>query len=299
MVTSPAAFLVGREPATLPPTDPTTQDRLFAAQRIDGTGIDGRRFHHCTFANVSFKEVTLRNCEFLNCAFLNCYFRKAQIVNTSFVGSRFYDCDFPKASIQSCDFKYAQFQGCIIPKNEMDHNLPGEPNLKEELAAELAHSAETLGQTKEARAYRLVAIEAHQEDLYSAFRGSSTWYRSHYRGASRVGALLRLLGSKINGQLWGHGERVGVLLRNLVALTFLIFPALLYWLRDGLSTGDGTPPISELFWLSITTMLPMGGPGSILAESWSARIVLAFETFTGLVVAGLLVTLLFRSVVRR
>ncbi len=202
-------------------------------------------------------------------------------------------------SIQSCDFRYAKFRTCFIPKSEIEHSLPREPNLRGEIANDLAQAADDVGQVGEARAYRLVAIAARQEDLSCAVRGSSSWYKDHYRGVARIGPAVRLVGSKINGYLWGHGEKVGVLLLNLAVLTFVIFPLLLLGFRDGLTSSSGAPTIPQLLWLSITTMLPMSGQGTVLAVHWGARIVLAVETLLGLVIAGLLVTLLFRRVVRR
>src|SRR6266511_3196037 len=149
MAYDPASYLIGREPATLPPPAEASEDKLFAAQRIDGGKVEGRRFSHCTFANVSFKEATLRGCEFLDCAFLNCYFRKAALINTVFTGSKFYDCDFPKVSVHSCDFRYVKFRACFIPKSEMQHSLPGEPNQREEIAGDLAEAADSVGRPAE------------------------------------------------------------------------------------------------------------------------------------------------------
>jgi Pentapeptide repeats (9 copies) len=185
MTSDTASYLIGRERATLPLPPPTaaSEDKLFAAQRIDGQQLEGQRFYHCTFANISFKDTTLRRCEFLNCAFLNCYFRKAVFVNTAFVGSKFYDCDFPKLSIQSCDFKYAKFRACFIPKNEIEHSLPGEPNLREELANDLAQAADNLGHVVEARAYRLVAIAAPLPGARQNRAGHPASWQQDERGA--------------------------------------------------------------------------------------------------------------------
>ncbi|SRR6266702_6418768 len=74
MANEAGSYLIGRQSATLPPAAPASEDKLFAAQRIDGQQLEEQRFHHCTFANISFKDTTLRRCEFLDCAFLNCYF---------------------------------------------------------------------------------------------------------------------------------------------------------------------------------------------------------------------------------
>jgi len=300
MATDPAAFLVGRESIVFPETGDGLTDRMVAAQRLDQKVIQGRRFSHCTFANVSFKEAQLTDSEFLDCAFINCYLRKTRLLNCRFVGSKFYACEFPKVSVQSCDFRYAKFFACAIPYDEMEHNLPSEPNLREELAAGLALAAEELGWSSEARGYRLAAIAAREDHLAAAVRAVSTWYKEHYPPLRRLAACVQLVASKMNGLLWGYGERSGVLLRNLVLLAAVVFPALLWSVRSDLAvSGGGTATFGDLLWLSVTTIIPVGAINSVTALSSAGRGILTLEAFCGIVIAGLFVTLLFRSVVNR
>jgi hypothetical protein len=294
MANGPGAYLVGRERVNFPEdgdADSVT-DKMIAAQRLDLTKIKNRRVSHCTFANVSFKEAELTNSEFLDCAFINCYFRKTRLVNCRFIGSKFYDCEFPRVAVQSCDFKYARFFNCGIPYDEMEHNLPSEPNLREELTAGMALAAETVGSTKDARNYRLAAVAAREDHLTAAVLAASTWYKEHYPPLRRLAACAQLFSSKINGLLWGHGERPGVLLRNLLVLAVIVFPYLL-WVNGGSSVTVG-----DVLWLSVTTIIPVDGMDSA-ATTTATRLILAVEAFCGIVIAGLFVTLLLRSVVNR
>lgn len=296
----PEAYLLGRDICRYPCEGDPIEDRLFAAQRLDGSKVIGKRFHHCTFANVSFKDVELTNCEFLDCAFIGCYFRKSQIRDCRFPGSKFHGCQFPRASVQSCDFRYASFDACLIPYSEMEYNLPSEPNLRQELTAILTHASEMLGLTKEARNYRLQSIKAQESHLWAAVRSASSWYQDHYPGIRRWSAFISLLASKTNGLLWGYGERWGVLLRNLILLTFVLFPVLLWVFRDGLSVqGQSNVSIGDIMWLSIRTMLPGTSPSDVVAISNMTKAILTAEVFSGIVIAGLFVTFLFRSIVRR
>lgn len=56
MPNGPAGYLVGRASVTFPGHGDPITDIMIAAQRLDGSVLTGRRFNHCTFANVSFKE---------------------------------------------------------------------------------------------------------------------------------------------------------------------------------------------------------------------------------------------------
>lgn len=56
----------------------------------------------------------------------------------------------------------------------MEHNLPSEPNLREELAAGIAVAAEERGWTSQAKEYRLAAIGAREEHLVAAVGSNST-----------------------------------------------------------------------------------------------------------------------------
>ncbi len=55
-------------------------DKTFAATRLDDGNIleiAGGKFAHCTFLNVGFKGVRLKECNFEDCVFVACYFRRS------------------------------------------------------------------------------------------------------------------------------------------------------------------------------------------------------------------------------
>jgi len=200
--------LVGRKPDTWPSAIKPAKDKLYAAVRKDEEILEGIEFKHCTFANVSFKSAALRQCRFTNCAFLNCYFRKCEMVGSAFIGCKFIGCEFPHATIQSCDFKYSSFEECSIPFAEMEHSLPREPNLREELSRSLSMASDGLGLSSDGRKYRLTSIQAREEHLKAAIFGNSEWYQSHYTGFRKLKALVQFVASRMNGIVWGHGENV-------------------------------------------------------------------------------------------
>lgn len=299
-MTDIGAYIVGRKPGSWPVTTTTAAtDMLFAATRKDSETLEGMEFEHCTFANVSFKAVVLRQCRFTDCAFLSCYFRKCEMVGTAFIGCKFVGCDFPKVTIQSCDFKHSRFEECSIPFAEMEHSLPREPNLREELAQELAIASDIRGLGANGRLYRLAAIQAREEHLYAAVRSNSDWYRRHYPGLRKLEALVELTASRINGLVWGYGEKWHVLIRNLFILALAIFPAALWLTQDGLHLQSAPLSFGDLIWLSVTTIIPIGGAVSVVATNWVSRAILTSEAFIGVVAAGLLVTLLVRRMLTR
>ncbi len=295
-----SAYLIGRKRTAFNNAEGDQADILIAAERLDKQHLTGRRFHHCTFANVSFLDAVLQDCRFDDCAFLACYFRHTRIVNCTFVGAKFVGCEFPKPAVQSSDFRYAQFENCAVSFEEMEHCLPREPNLRENLSNCLAVTSEQLGFTSQARRYRLSAIQARDEHLWAAVLGKSEWYRDHYDLGRRIGAALSWLASKLNGLLWGHGERWAVLARNLGVAALVLFPIVLWTLRDGIQLADGRRPgVGQIVWLSVTTTIPVDGINSLVAASPLARVVLTLEAFMGIVIAGLFVTLLVRRALRR
>ncbi len=294
-----AAYLVGRPTAPLEAPFSGT-DKVFAGHRLDGQIIERGNFSHCTFANISFKEVTLNDVSFLDCVFLGCYFRQTDIQGTRFIGCRFVDCDFPKVAIRGCDFSYSKFRTCFIPFSELEHSLPQEPNLREDLARNLAVETASLGFPREARAYRMCQIRAREEHLKAAVKGASRWYRDHYDIPRRIGAALGLFGSVVNRYLWGYGQRLRVLVCNFVLLGLVVFPLVFYSLRSELKkmTGSEIGPL-DIIYFSLQNMLPAGMDSAIRANSALTRGLVGLESLIAVIFAGLFVSYLFRSILHR
>lgn len=300
-MTNNGAFLVGRDAGVWPEASTPAENMLFAADRIDGKLLEAVEFAHCTFANVSFKEVQLKQCRFVNCAFLNCYFRKTSMQASTFLGCKFISCEFPKTTVYSSDFRYSKFSECHLTFDEIEHSLPREPNLREELCHELSLASDAVGANRDARRFRLKAIEARTEHLKAAVLGRSTWYETHYAGLRKVSAFFYLVGHWLNGLVWGHGEKWWVLLRNLILLAFVVFPSILWSFRAGLVGKEEAGLTAwEVIWLSVTTIIPVDGiTTSVQATTLVAKLTLVVEGFVGLIAAGLFVALFVRSIVKR
>jgi hypothetical protein len=286
--------LVGSHPAAV-------TDALFQADRVDGQHFEGMHFTHCTFANVSFRDARLESCTFENCVFIDCYFRRTIVDSSKFLGCKFLTCDFPKTSFRQVTFVYPQFRGCSIPFDDVVASLPLEPNLRRQMAENLAREAEAAGATRDARMYRLRAHEAFERYLWNGATGADEWSRKHFPGlAHRSLAAVQAVGRWANRLIWGYGERGWVLARNALVLALGVFPLLFYLLRADLSQQNGgSLDAVSYFLLSIDSLLNGTGFSGVEPTTAVARAVVGLEVFTGLVVIGLGIALLLRWITRR
>jgi len=224
----------------------------------------------------------------------------------TFSSCRFIDCEFPRASFSGCDFRYARFAGCYIPFDEIEHNLPTEPNLREHLSRNLAREAATLGDPRTARTYRLCEVNARESHYWAAVLGKSKWYRDHYDGLARAAIALRIVGSLLNRMLFGYGERLRVVIRNYATATLVVFPLLFYFMPGGLSvplTTAGTVPSQPSLWAALEFSLSNAVAGAlhspIEAVGFPARLVAAAQIVLTAIWASLVAAYLFRWSLQR
>lgn len=299
------AYFIGRTEGTIEhPYNGTS--RLYSSQLLDGATLDKPTYEHCTFANISFKETKMKGGHFANCAFVACYFRNADIRNCSFSSCRFIDCEFPKTAFSGCDFRYTRFAGCYIPFDEIEHSLPTEPNLREQIAHNLARESAALGDSRNARAYRLCQVKAREAHYVAAFRANSKWYKDHYDGLARLTAFVRYTGSILNRVLFGYGERLRVVLRNFVLATLVVFPILFYIVPgDLLMPSDVTdvsatqPSLLAVLEFSLSNAVAGALRSPIHLSGFAVRMVAAFQIFLTAIWASLVAGYVFRWSLQR
>lgn len=291
-------YLERADQGTLASEMSDTTDTLFANQRFDGLKLSGVRFAQCTFANVSFKDSTLRNCHFSGCVFEGCYFRRTVIQETHFPATRFIECEFLKPIIADSGFGHSRFVRSVIPYQSLDGSLPGQASVCEELTAGLAVQAAALGYGRDARDYRLKSIEMKERALWRGFTWADKYAKDHYpTDFQRAAALGRLFLSKVSGALWGYGESIRRLVFNLVLIAGVIWPLLLLLVRDHLHKAGGVN-IGDCWALSIASIVNSPLTANVSATGVALVLVLA-ETAIGLVLFGLFVAYVFRSITRR
>jgi uncharacterized protein YjbI with pentapeptide repeats len=288
--------------ASLLAKDHSTEDTLFINERFDGEalGPDAPRYKHCTFANVSFKDAKLTDITFEDCVFIGCYFRRTTLSGCKFPASRFIDCDFSKPGIFNCSFAYARFTGTPVEHDYISASIGGEHNIRREISANLAHEAQAVGRTKDARQFRLDAIAAQESFLRAGYRHETDYYRRKFQGLDQFAAWLAHWRSRMNGLIWGYGERALPLVRNLVILTALVFPVLLLLSRDDLSRTNGNEvSVLDCWFLSVGNVLNNTSLSGVVIDGGWARVTSSIEAGVGLIALGLFITLLFRAVTRR
>jgi hypothetical protein len=255
---------------------------------------------HCTFANVSFLRSMLEDVRFSACVFEACYFRETTFNTCRFSGTRFLDCDFVRPNIVGCDFSYARFSGCFPPSHEMEANLPTWHNMRQAVASNLSSEAAKAGNGSEAREYLLKAIRAHEKHLLAAATAQTKYYQDHFpTSLDRLAAWSRYLLSRLNGYLWGYGERGWPLLRSLIGVALVTWPILFFLARDSIEkSGGGQVTYGDCIWLSVGSILSNSGAAGLITTGFARALVLC-EGLIGLLLLGLFVTYVFRYVTRR
>ena len=200
---------------------------LFMDEESYDQVIEGTTFKRCVFRRMGMKQATFSDCRFLQCVFEDSYFRKAEFRHVDFTGSFFIDCNLEKASLKSCSFWYVRFRRTLVPTDEILSSLPAEANLRRKLLASLKANAEELGDHKSADVYLIKEIQAREEELKSAFWGSSKYYKENYPWPQNLLSGLAWLRSRTGGLFWGYGLKarnliVSIAVLNLVVLTLTI-----------------------------------------------------------------------------
>lgn len=99
----------------------------------------------------------------------------------------------------------------------------------------------------------------------------------------------------MNRWLWGYGERIGTLVRNLFIVSFLLFPVGFHFLRDGLKKDDGAPVgIVDLLYFSLENVFPSGMRSGVQAIEMVPRVLAAIESVFGVVVLARFAAYIFR-----
>jgi hypothetical protein len=302
-----AEFFHGRRQDSLRAnTTGRTSDVYFAGERFEGKIIEGAAYENCTFANVSLKDTELRRCQFKNCVFLRVYLRRTRLLTCELTACKFISCEFPGSVFDTCKLLYVAFERCYPELVGLTSSLPQQANLLYALTANLSREAESLGESEHARDFKLIALKAREQHLRAAWRNHGDWYKKHFVGLSRVRALWWLFSSRLEGFIWGYGEHIHYLLGNLLVAVFLVFPGAYFLVRAGfeLIIPTGTTPAAgvtfgSLVFHSMDTVLTGVGLTNLRPMSVIVRVLMFAEVVVGLIGAGLIVTYLFRTIVRR
>ena len=275
-------------------------DITYASERHDQIEIQFADYKHCSFINMGFKKSAFKNSHFLNCIFIDCYFRRAEFKNCTFTGCKFINCDFEHVNLICCDFRYSRFSNCYINYQQMNYNLPREPNLCEEISRNLYLECSNLGLSKQAKLYRTIELKSHEKHLKAAVLHSSQWYAEHFNGLRRVIALISLIGSTINFWLWGYGQQMRKLVFHALILPLIIFPLIYMVFVDHLAhQTKEVINIIDLIPFSIVTFLPIGSSSIIDSPYIWVQVIFGLESLLGVIITALFTAYLFHWILHR
>jgi len=192
-------------------------------QKLSRSRHEGKDFRNIRIDDLNAANAEFISCDFSYCIFERAYFHSAKFENCKFTGSRFYDCNFRAANLYLCDLRYATFHRTIVEAKELLATLPQEPNLRRDILQNLRANAVEVGDFRSQRLYVLEEVKAKSDHLSRALWISESYYKRKYGTISaRAKAGLELLGLRLSGFVWGHGERAWrILFSGIVWLAIL------------------------------------------------------------------------------
>lgn len=282
------------------PTSKVVENKIFSNERYDDKEYEKLVLKNSTFATMGFKNNSFKDCQFKYCTFINCYFRNASFVDVEFTGCNFYDCNFDGTSYNNCDFRYAKFKDCFINYDDFKCCLPKEDNLKRKLCMNLSIESLKSGFEDEYKKYYFEEKDATERYNYEIFLRRQPYYKNKYNSWEAFLALIQLIIGKINKCLWGYGEKLTTLLKN-IFLIILVFSIIYCLFGEVYLINDNTLPIKLNFfdsiYLSICKFTNL--PSSITSTTPYMRYFFIAEGVFGLILMGFFITALYRNINRR
>ena len=275
-----------------------TENVYFANEKIDKKEIEQLNVQNSTFSNMGFKETSFQLCEFSFSVFINCYFKKAVCQQVKFQSCIFIACNFEGASFINCDFQYAKFDDCYIAFEAMKNNLPHEKeNLNGALCKALSIQCIKAGAIEDYKKY--LFEERHASEIHAfrkAFHSNIAYYKK-YGFFDGIDGLLSFIRSKISKFLWGYGEKMGVLLRNMLLIIVLYATAYFFHSEQILKVGISKYPVISALFYSACTFFSMNVEIGTLSAEW--KVITLSEHILGTVLVSLFAAALFRQINRR
>lgn len=201
--------------------------------------LEGEDFRNMWFEDLNARKRELVGCDLSYCVFERAYFRETKFTKCKFVGARFYDCNFRGVELDRCEFDYAIFDKTLIDPADIVPNLPSAPNMRRNLLQILRANANTIGDYDALRTYVLEEMDAAVDHQSRILRSKESYYKNKYKGFwPKFKAFSKLSGLRMDGFLWGHGERpfqifisTAVIIFFLAALNMMVVGPWVGW-RD-------------------------------------------------------------------
>lgn len=133
----------------------------------------------------------------------------------------FINCNFDMAKFSNCDFRYATFENCYIPFNQMYKNLPhGQENLCADICKNLSIQCLKLGMVEDYKSYLFEERASGEIHSWKKMFHENNSYYARYNFFDGIKGISEYARSKASKLVWGYGERMSVLLRNMLIAVF-------------------------------------------------------------------------------
>lgn len=244
-----------------------------------------------TFSKISFNNIKMTNSSFNHCVFIGCYFNKSILEHIDFKNCTFIECEFISMSISHCKFFFTNWQSTYIKFNELKNSFPSEHNYRSRLCKAMSQNCINDGNIAEYKKYFLESIKAREEQYRAIILRESEYYRKNYTEIDSFKHIFKLVISKFSGYAWGYGESITkILLSSVINVTIF---AHIYMYSEAI-TNLATNKFINAIYVSLCNFLTISS--DITFNDTFYRYVTIVEGFTGIIYAGLFVTILFKKI---
>lgn len=244
-----------------------------------------------TFSKISFNNIKITKSLFNHCVFIGCYFNKSTLQHIDFKNCTFIECEFNSMNISNCNFFYTNWKSTYIKFNELKKSLPSKHNHRSRLCKVMAQNCINDGNIAEYKKYFLESIKAREEQYLSIILRNEGFYSQNYTQIDSIKNIFKLFKSKFSGYAWGHGESITKILLSSI-FNVIIF-AHIYLYSEVISNLSSGRFINALY-VSFCNFLTISS--DITFSENFFRYITIIEGFTGIIFAGLFVTVLFKKI---
>lgn len=242
--------------------------------------LSGKRLSHVYAKDIAFIDVN-----FMHSDFSNCYLRNCRFIRCNFTGVTVKESNLRGSQFEECNFRYTSWEKSLLDEHFLDACLPSEENLARDLARALRVNFSQIGNHAAVNKAAYIEVRLTGQHLYNAAYSKQSYYRSKYKGWSRIRNVVDHACWMALDFLWGNGESVFRVARTGLVVVLLTSIFLL----------STRPHVAffEAFWSSFASFL---GIQSAIIPSTSLAICL---TITRFILLGLFMAILVKRLSRR
>ena len=182
----------------------------------------------------------------------------------------------------------------------MKENLPPEEeNLRSALCRNLSIQCSLQGDYDNYKLYLFEDRKAGEvHEIRKLFHKTGSYYDKKFNFLEGIGGLFNFLRSKTSKHLWGYGERMTTLVRNII-LIIALFSILYFAIPNCLQIENQVTTVSftDAIFLSITSFFNIST--KVLFLSSCGRILWIIENVIGVILIGFFITALFKRINRK